>query len=85
MWPVIDRQICLSIIWWCAVSLITNAKVGGGYLFRMDVDYYHNIKVLSEKTGQLVVVRCPNADNSHSDFLPCRFWTNVLFSLLIRN
>jgi len=36
-------------------------------------DYYHNIKVLSQKTGQLVVVRRPNADISHSDFLPCRF------------
>lgn len=29
--------------------------------------------VLSQKTGQLVVVRRPNADISHSDFLPCRF------------
>lgn len=34
-------------------------------------DYYHNIKVISQKAGELVVVRRPHVDGSHSDFLPC--------------
>ena len=36
-------------------------------------DYYHNIKVISEKTGQLIVVRRPCADTTYNDFLPCRY------------
>jgi len=42
---------------------------------RLLSDYYHNIKVLSQKSGELIVVRRPmsHSDTTYSDFLPCRF------------
>ena len=39
---------------------------------RMLGDYFHNVQVLSQKSGQLIVVRRPSANTaSFNDFLPC--------------
>jgi len=42
---------------------------------RLVGDYHHNLHVLSEKTGQLIVVRRPTANSNlgGADFLPCQF------------
>ena len=53
---------------------------------RMLGDYFHNVKVLSTKSGQLIVVRRPSSNKqaSYSDFLPCAackgfFWRKELW------
>ena len=40
---------------------------------RMLGDYFHNVQVLSQKSGQLIVVRRPSSNKQacYSDFLPC--------------
>jgi len=53
---------------------------------RMLGDYFHNVQVLSQKSGQLIVVRRPSSRKqaSYSDFLPCVgckgfFWRKELW------
>ena len=53
---------------------------------RMLGDYYHNVQVLSKKSGQLIVVRRPSSNKqaSYRDFLPCVgckgfFWRKELW------
>jgi len=53
-------------------SCVTEQKRGINKL-RMSGDYYHNLQVLSQKCGQLIVVRRPSGNKtaSYADFLPC--------------
>lgn len=55
------------------LSLSKDSRMDEIDKLRLLGDYYHNIKVLSVKTGQLIVVRRPRHDCSTKDFLPCPY------------
>lgn len=42
-------------------------------------NYNHNIKVLQQGHGELVVKRCPTKEINYREFLPCEFFLDFLY------
>jgi len=70
----------------CILTSQQTEKKRGINKLRMLVDYFHNVQVLSQKSGQLIVVRRPlsNKQACYSNFLPCVgckgfFWRKELW------
>ena len=68
------------------ITVITKGIVHDREINRLRLlgDYYHNLKVLSVKSGKLIVVRRPiNGYASFEDSLPCCFCKSFFFKFLL--